>query len=175
MSKTNKRILKVVIVIIVAILLFLLLFPVYLKSDAMEKDFACEESVDGNWEAYLVPDPLGMMNGYLIYQGENAESVEAVRVSCVTDGEREEEELSEETDFDKDFVTRAQSHILTGKKYYQFYEYGGRNAEANLVISWNENGAEHETELSVKYDKWNPYDFYCTIRHFLGLSPYPFD
>lgn len=170
-----KRILRVAvgfIVFIVFIIIFVLsVFPIYLESDAMDKDYACAQSKDGSWKVYLIPDPLGMLSGYLIYQGDGEGSIEDIQVSQSRNGEKTgREKLEEETGIDEDFSTKAQKYVLSGETFYQFLEYGDRNAEVDLEIYWKEKDKNLETKLSVNYDKWNPNDIYCTIRYYLGMS-----
>lgn len=156
------------------IIIFVLsVFPIYLKSDAMNKDYACAQSEDGNWKAYLIPDPLGMLSGYLIYQGDGEGSIEDIQVSQSWNGKKTgSEKLEEETEIDEDFSTKAQKYVLSGETFYQFFEYGDRNTEVDLEIYWKEKDKNLETKLSVNYDKWNPNDLYCTIRYYFGMSTY---
>ena len=80
--------------------------------------------------------------------------------------------VEEETEIDEDFSTKAQKYVLSGETFYQFLEYGDRNAEVDLEIYWKEKDKNFETKLSVNYDKWNPNDIYSTIRYYLGISTY---
>ena len=79
-NKMLRIIVRTALIVFLIIILLLLIFPIYLKSDAIKNDYAFAESNDGNWKAYLIPDPLGMLSGYLIYQGEE-DGVENVQIS----------------------------------------------------------------------------------------------
>lgn len=155
---------------------FLLFFPYYLESDALESDYVSVQSKDGKWKAYLIPDPLGMLSGYIIYQGE-CESLREVTVTTIYDGElwyKAEEEI-ELNEIDTEFSTRAQKYILSGKSYYQIFEYGNGTADVDIKVSWRENGETYESEISIQYHKWNPHDLYESVKSFWGIPHYILD
>ena len=160
-------IISVCIVTIVSILIF---FPVYLNSSKMKKDYVESMTDDKMWKIYLIPDSYGFIRGYVVSQA--SKSPEKIKIWTKEDGTvfRTTKKIHTVDGFD----TPAKKYILKGKKVYDFIEAESgaeEKTEIPIIIKWtNKSNQLIESKATIKYDKWNAYGWFTTLKVKLGLD-----
>ena len=160
-------IISVCIVTIVSILIF---FPVYLNSSKMKKDYVESMTDDKMWKIYLIPDSLGFVRGYIIPK-ENHMPKE---ITVLTKEYGSFDKATTKMYIADDLETPAEKNILKGKKVYDFIEAESgaeEKTEIPIIIKWtNKSNQLIESKATIKYDKWNAYGWFTTLKVKLGLD-----
>ena len=174
MGKYKKLIVRCCIgagILIFVINIILFLFYLFLNSDYMRKDYVSAQSECGKWSVYLLPDTYGDMTGFLVYEGNELDTID---IKVDTDNEKGiKETIIKEAwmlQLDHQFLTVAGKNVLNGKPHYCILQSDKSDTKMKVSIYWHEKGEQMTTNLSVEYNKVNLYSIYTNIWYYCAFG-----
>lgn len=160
----------IIFIFYLILIIFFNIFPIYLNSAVMKNDYAESVSDDKAWKIYLIPDSLGFVRGYIIPK-ENHMPKE---ITVLTKEYGSFDKATTKMYIADDLETPAEKNILKGKKVYDFIEAESgaeEKTEIPIIIKWtNKSNQLIESKATIKYDKWNAYGWFTTLKVKLGLD-----
>lgn len=160
----------IIFIFYLILIIFFNIFPIYLNSSVMKNDYAKSVSDDKVWKIYLIPDSLGFVRGYIIPEDDAVPD----EIEILTKEYGSYDKVTKKIHVITGLKTPAEKNILKGERVYDFIEAEGgaeEKAEIPIVIKWtNKSNQLMESKATIKYDKWNAYGWFTTLKVKLGLD-----